>query len=556
MKTHALLLALSITWAALADDYQSQSLSETFCESLVPKKKIPEVGWKQSARERSEDLALLQLQLHRKPHRQFKRTHNNAERRLLKHQRGIRSQASRTREEHRGENVTMLFYMYEDTSLIDGVPAHLRNNFKVFPDFAIYDGLKNHPWRTLNAEEADIFFVPGSLSAVASEWPIGNKWWDAPAGEIQQRLEHLAQTVLSSPYYHRNGGRDHFIAGHCWQVEPESVGPMGPIIKTMWVLADDKETRNLTSLMTIPVPYGDAFDDVPELDVRAPKKFHDRQHSLNFVGQASSKIGYNERRAAITNISRVHVTSTLVCVGTCDGYTEGLRDCSLTDQDFTGCKSRTLTHGEYARLLRDARFCLMLPGDTSSSGRLYDCISAGVIPIIISRPFAGGFWGNAAPFLHDLPWDDFSFSVTSEVFMANPAGSISNITSLPAKIIEQKLSALQAVRSSLDWMPPDGLTKVPTLTLLAVRRSSLDWVPSTGIIAIPADFLALPQVKVTSGQAGLLQQGSEVVRTGQVACNELLEHLNSSSAFIDPFWKEVGDPVTVARLSNGHPCYF
>jgi hypothetical protein len=66
-----------------------------------------------------------------------------------------------------------------------------------------------------------------------------------------------------------------------------------------------------------------------------------------------------------------------VCADVCD--TKG--SCMLCTMVRDG--------GKYMEYLADSRYALMLLGDTSTSSRLYDSISSGTLPIMVS---AKNFW--------------------------------------------------------------------------------------------------------------------------------------------------------------------
>lgn len=399
------------------------------------------------------------------------------------------------------------FYMYDDLSLIEGHPPATWLWYKGLADWAIYEGLRNHPWRTNEPEKAKLFFVPGYLSAAIFGFEGDSKVkarlgrfkarWNETRPQIQARFAHLAKTLQNSASFQKKRGRDHFISGHWYQVAPKTCGSLGGSMKEMWLLAQDQELRGRK---IIPVPYGDALDDVPDF---APKEFRERKHTLGFIGQADARQAYKERQLAITSLGAEYPDSILVCVEKCSGFKD-LPSCSPDHQRLNGCRSERFSVEEYARTLQETKFGLMLPGDTSTSGRLYDFIAAEVIPIIVSR--GSKFSDHAMPFREDLPWSEFAFMVDSKSFEKDPKGVIRKITGSSAETLDQKLCVLQEIRTSLDWLSPAGKSRVPSLTLRAVARA-------TGEQVAPLDWRKMPEVQLGIKAAkglGLLSNRTEL----------------------------------------------
>merc|ERR1719272_139226 len=125
------------------------------------------------------------------------------------------------------------------------------------------------------------------------------------------------------------------------------------------------------------------------------KVFRARKHTLNFIGQADQRTAYKDRRTALSQLPSHFSDSIFACVGECDGYTVPLSECMRGS--LNGCKMHSLGLTEYSAILKNSKFGLMLRGDNPTSGRLYDFIAAGVIPVIISDP-ACRFEDNSMPF--------------------------------------------------------------------------------------------------------------------------------------------------------------
>ena len=71
--------------------------------------------------------------------------------------------------------------------------------------------------------------------------------------------------------------------------------------------------------------------------------------------------------------------------------------------------------------MKQSKFAFILPGDTASSSRLYDAISSGTVPIILSNHLLE----VGLPFIDRVPWKDLvvflglHYTGISERFLKN-----------------------------------------------------------------------------------------------------------------------------------------
>lgn len=416
----------------------------------------------------------------------------------------LRRQTETEKEAHIDDNDgSVPFYIHDFSSLIDGHPAEEWLWEKGLADWALHEGLKNHPWRTFDPENAKLFFVPGYLSAALYDWNGKNIWPSETKEQTQERFDKLSDALTSSPHYMKNWGKDHFISGHCFVVKPRNVGKFAPVLSNMSMIVEDLKTRRESVTSLIPAPYGDALDSIRTESISAPA-FSERKHTLIFIGQAHIKgfrpWGYNERRAAIENLGAAFPDSVLVCIKKCNGFKKRLPKCQPDgDKLLNGCKTGEFSKQRYAQKMLDAKFGLMLPGDTPSSSRLYDIISSGSIPIIVDRNGAHGqsFKDHAMPFKEDLDWSKFAFMLDAEKFMADPEGTITKIVASPQALIDEKLRGLKEVQTSLDWVTSSGESMVPSLVLRAVARAK-------GQKVAPMDFRKMPASKIVMPESAAM----------------------------------------------------
>jgi hypothetical protein len=357
---------------------------------------------------------------------------------------------------------TIPFYMYDDDLMSPFQFPSCKAAFapKKFPDMALHLSLKSHPWRVLDPTQAKVFYVPAYLSAMVHDG------WNKGCGEY---FRELASILRNSSQFRRCNGCNHLISGHYFGVN-RHVKFMNSLLPEMIVVTEDDRTRRGFVHRPVFAPYADALDFV---NIQVP---YEKDTTLFFMGQADRRDAYRLRRFAIEKLGSI-TNSKIVCVGSC---TRDLPLCQATE-NASGCRAN-FSRTDYIDTLVRSKFGLMMSGDTPSSSRIYDYISAGAIPIIIGDRFRE----HAASFTHDIPWESFSFTISESAFRTKPVDSVTNILNSPDNAITSKLNALHQVRTALDWYSEQG-TRVPSLILReAARKIGLN---------VPAiDYLELPIV--------------------------------------------------------------
>ncbi|CAN0118235.1 unnamed protein product [Ectocarpus fasciculatus] len=221
-----------------------------------------------------------------------------------------------------------------------------------------------HPWRTLNPEEADLFYVP--MYPVLSI-KLGNNRCGGKTHEqlIDASVEYLA---LSSVYFRRFGGADHALVCAWWNCR-EALGPKPRMLLRRAVLGINERllgwTRwgcGLTKMVAIPYTASSVLTASEMIGGRAAE---DRDIPFFFVGTARSR---PERQ----NLD--------VVTGMAEGSVMMLGD----HQSDWGMNSTQYA----AHIARSSRFCFCPRGDTESSRRIFDAVAAGCTPIVTEATVA------------------------------------------------------------------------------------------------------------------------------------------------------------------------
>jgi len=347
------------------------------------------------------------------------------------------------------------------------------------PDIAMHSALKRHQWRTMNASEADLFFVPAYISLSV----MGH------CGNHTRNLLSLARYLYSFPHFRRTEGKDHLLSSFSWMAceglerldwelydWPRDEGCKDtlrkyPFVKNMIVARNEAWDLPTSGQRATVVPYA---PQAPAFSESKMPSFEERKHSLFLVGQADCRKDYIERRVAMKKLPTAFPDSVLICINktneqgttaalpeSCDGIEQfnpaypaelamPLPVCGslLPPQGVNGCLTNDhLDSDKFVEYSVNSKYNLMIHGDTPSSSRLYDAIHFGSIPIIISASFRE----RAMPFPDELPWEDFAVWIDQEAFLKNPVSEIQQALHKVRKNQTQYLERLAEVKPALDW---------------------------------------------------------------------------------------------------------
>lgn len=117
-----------------------------------------------------------------------------------------------------------------------------------------------------------------------------------------------------------------------------------------------------------------------------------------------------------------------------------------TFANLTGVRvGKGLPHKEWLAGFENAKFCLVMRGDTPSSHSLYNAIRVGCIPVIISDtlPLFG------LPFTTQLPWSLFTIMFSEEIFIIDSHAVARLLWQLPRKHLQRLLENLLSIRPAL-----------------------------------------------------------------------------------------------------------
>lgn len=311
----------------------------------------------------------------------------------------------------------------------EGNTTHLNTDFVYAAELLLHEMLLASSHRTMDPEEADIFYVPAYVACYA--WPVLGwadfPWWYSAGGP---RVSHMSKMLLelkqhiqkTYPFWNRTNGRDHiWLAPHdegaCWF--PTDIYEHS-IILTHWGRMDPDHTSNTAF----------AADNYSQPWVDSAHKGYEnvswteliKGHPCYTPGKdlviPSPKFPPHYRWSPLLGAPPQPRDTLLFFRGDIGGkrtpnYSRGIRQqlhvlAQTPEWKELGVKigTREEVAGDYSRGLASSKFCLVAPGD-GWSGRAEDAILHGCIPVIVQDSVH-------APFESVLDFEAFSLRVSEQ----------------------------------------------------------------------------------------------------------------------------------------------
>jgi hypothetical protein len=336
------------------------------------------------------------------------------------------------------------------------------------PDPALHQALLRHPWRTLDASEANLFFVP--------------VYWGG-CGNLEENMKATAEMLQQSSYFQRNKGADHVLSAFAWSVRPENLGPLQPLTTNMIIGRFELQSSFGNWSREFVLPYGGVASRAQHeaspflLSNEVQLEWKSRKHSLFMMGQADSRHAYRERRIALRKLRDAFPDAVLVQTGDMNfthweaqdpldtpDLLEELPMCSDLGT-FAGCRRTPASSKDYVddyiALGRDSKFVLALHGDTPSSSRVYDAFQFGAVPIFV----APGWDSHATPFPDEIPWQDLAVFVDQDQFIHDPVRETRSAVARASE--EGRRTNIVKYRPAVDWTMPGHCIGTVVLTHIA-----------------------------------------------------------------------------------------
>ena len=213
---------------------------------------------------------------------------------------------------------------------------------------------------------------------------------------------------------------------------------------------------------TVIVPY---VDVQPEVQINSPKTpYKDdeiRPIDLYFVGQYDLRPAYKTRRD-LSEILKGQAFDDLKIIyaqqfGTDEEATR-YQDYSKEACDVKACLKTFscidcampkdyMSNYAYTFFLSKAKFHIVPKGETPSNSRVYDSLSCGVIPIILSDYLSE----VALPFKSVIPWEDLLTFVPMELSDPAMIKAFRHVLDTPEEILADKRRLIEIFKDDVSW---------------------------------------------------------------------------------------------------------
>ncbi|KAJ3681453.1 hypothetical protein LUZ60_015942 [Juncus effusus] len=314
--------------------------------------------------------------------------------------------------------IPLRVYVY-DESEIDGLKELMRGRDGKIRDESCVKGqwgtqvkihklLLESKYRTMNKDEADLFFVPTYVKCVRMMGGLSDK-------EINQAY---IKVLSQMPYFRRSGGRDHIF------VFPSGAGAhlfkswnkylnLSIFLTPEGDRTDKKNTSAFNTWKDIIIP-GNIDDSMTGgSPIINPLPLNKRKYLANFLGRAQNKTG----RLQLIRLAKQ--------------FPHKLESPELK---FKGPDK--LGRKEYFEHLRNAKFCLAPRGESSWTLRFYESFFVECVPVILSDEI-------------ELPFeDDIDYKKVSIKWPSNKIGTelLDYLDSIPDEKIEAMIERGRKIR--------------------------------------------------------------------------------------------------------------
>lgn len=303
---------------------------------------------------------------------------------------------------------------------------------------AILEGLLEHPQRTPEPEEADLFFVP--LSVTISKL--------CPDNDHVKRMSAAERILKKSKWFRRLDGADHFVVDGHWNLN--FWRPFRILRQINLGFTEDRHPK-LSAYCTFEVPFPES---VFAKSLRKPPT-EPRNHLVAYLGKTdvNDKVCMQARKA-INSIKASDVVN-----GNVGRSWEGIGTKQGVTSSFSDVRKNMLT------FMSDSIFCFVPCGDKPmySSNRLFDAIAAGCLPIFIADRYLGTF--------SDLvPWNQFSLRISEHGFSPrSAAGLVAKLRAMPNSTITKMQQRLEHYRKDLLLLENGGTRAISNVLTQAAR---------------------------------------------------------------------------------------
>ncbi|KAH7286788.1 hypothetical protein KP509_32G022800 [Ceratopteris richardii] len=286
-----------------------------------------------------------------------------------------------------GNYLSLRIYVYESAEIVGLEELQSGRQHNIHPDSCakgqwgtqvkVHRLLLRSPFRTMEKEDAQLFFVPTYVKCVRMFGGLNDK-------EINHTFVQMLQQM---PHFRRSGGRDHVFlfpsgAGAHLFKDWEKYINQSIFLTPEGDRTDKRGTSAFNTWKDVLIP-GNLDDSITSVvpaaeDTVRPIPLSSRKYIANFLGRAQGKAG----RLKLLKLAQM--------------FPQKLEAPELA---FSGLKK--LGRKEYFEHLRNAKFCLAPRGESSWTLRFYESFFVECVPVILSDEME-------LPFQNVLDYREFS----------------------------------------------------------------------------------------------------------------------------------------------------
>ena len=300
--------------------------------------------------------------------------------------------------------------------LMDERQEHAQNSGEIWMHKAaqIYEN------RVYDPREADLFYMPIYLALSSN--------MDFRAGSLTcqglthtERVKKSLDFITKSEHYILRGGSDHILTCTWFWCGP-ALGNRGRVLFQRTIIGINEYNNEwarwecLNKIVTVPYT-GSSILSKPENSIRAGITEIPREIPFYFSGSSRDR----PDRLNLRIVNDVLPGSRI----------------QVSDNWFTWSE----TPEQFAESIHNSKFCFIPRGDTLSSRRLFDAISAGCIPVLTTVQTEGGM----VPFADELDYNEFCILVDESTFLDKGL-----ITSLVFELDEMEETKYLELRKGLN----------------------------------------------------------------------------------------------------------
>jgi hypothetical protein len=301
----------------------------------------------------------------------------------------------------------------------------------------ILDTLEKHPLRTLNPEEADLFIIPTSTSAILMK--------RTPTDAVRIYAEAF-QALLETSTFQATGGNQHVL-----------------VSTALWGFSHRSVQEKTIAGFGLPQHYG-ALRNVTianDMDYAGCRELSRTDKRIDFIDHFNGKGGLGkvtrsdfslglmpsadvpfyqasfEKFMNSTNFLFYHVRPREFIRNSTPFRRAPLRQ-EVIDGLPPSSIGSDIPYDEWKREFPSSRFCLAIRGDTPHSHALLRAVKVGCIPVVVCDSYPL----YAPTFKSSVNMRDYAIFIPEKAFLEDPLRELRKLADLTETEIREKLEAL------------------------------------------------------------------------------------------------------------------